>query len=117
MTEEVLGQMTTPTSAHELWTALNAMFSATNRATVNNIRAQLSAEKKRDMTVAEYYAKMKGYADTMASVGHPLDDDEIISYIMAGLGEDFDALMASLTIVNTPVTLTDFYSFLLSYDL
>lgn len=116
MTEEVLGQMTTPTSAHELWTSLHAMFSATNRACINNIRVQLAGEKKRDMTVAEYFAKMKGYADTMASVGHPLEDDEIISYIIAGLGEDYDALMASLTVINTPVTLTDFYSFLLSYE-
>jgi hypothetical protein len=59
---------------------------------------------------------MKALADAMAVAGRPLDDDEIISYISAGLGEEFDSLMASLTVYNTPVTLTDFYAFLLSYE-
>jgi histone deacetylase 1/2 len=59
---------------------------------------------------------MKALADAMAVAGRPLDDDEIISYISAGLGEEFDSLMASITVYNTPVTLTDFYAFLLSNE-
>lgn len=34
---------------------------------------------------------------------------------MAGLRAAYDALMAPLTVFNTPVTLTDFYAMLLTY--
>ncbi|XP_062188948.1 uncharacterized protein LOC133892278 [Phragmites australis] len=68
------------------------------------------------MTVTEYYHKMKGLADTMATVGHPLHDDEVIGYIMTGIGPEFDPLMASLTVPNTTVSLHDFYAFPLSFE-
>ena len=68
------------------------------------------------MTVTECFQKMTSYADQMATIGHVLSDDEVISYILAGLGPEYDALMASLTVFNTVVSVNDFYSFLLSFE-
>jgi hypothetical protein len=45
---------------------------------------QLSNIKKDDMAAAAYYHKMKGYADTMATLGHPLTYEEILGYMLAG---------------------------------
>jgi hypothetical protein len=50
------------------------------------VHYHLSNIKKADMTAAAYYHKMKGYADTMASLGHPLTDEEILDYMLVGLG-------------------------------
>jgi hypothetical protein len=41
--------------------------------------------KKRDMTVIVYFTKMKALADELMSIGQPLQDNEFISYILAGL--------------------------------
>ncbi|CAM8992261.1 unnamed protein product [Rhodiola kirilowii] len=87
-----------------------------NRATIRNTRLQLQTMKKRDLPAAEYYQRMKALADTLASIGAPLKDDELIDYILAGLGPQFGPLAASLTIVNKTVTLTDFYAYLLSFE-
>lgn len=116
MTEEVLGQMTRVTTAAQAWAALGNMFAAENKAAVRQLRNRLQQTKKRDMTCAEFFHKMTGFADQMATVGHPLSDDEVIDYIVAGLGQEYDALMASLTIFNGEVSLNDFYSYLLSYE-
>jgi hypothetical protein len=35
---------------------------------------------------------MKGLADEMASAGKKLDDDEVISYILMGVREEFDSV-------------------------
>jgi hypothetical protein len=113
---DILAQMTTYTTSRQVWTALHAMFSAQNQAAINTIRFQLSGLKKNDLSVVEYYQKMKSLADSMAVAGRPLADDEIIGYISAGLGEEFDGLMGSLTVLGRPVTLAEFYSFLLSYE-
>lgn len=32
-----------------------------------------------------YFSKMRGYADEMAAAGEKMDDDDLISYILAGL--------------------------------
>ena len=56
---------------------------------------------------------MKVIANTMATIGHPLSNDEIINYILDGLGQQFDSLAAYLTVINTSVSLTDFYAYVL----
>jgi hypothetical protein len=40
-----------------------------------NLHIALSTTKKGNVNVAEYFAKMKGYADDMTVAGRPLEDD------------------------------------------
>ena len=46
----------------------------------------LATATKGSSTVVEYFTKMKGLADEMASAGKKLEDDEIAAYILMGLG-------------------------------
>jgi hypothetical protein len=45
------------------------------------------------MNVAEYFAKMKGYADDMTATGRPLENDELVEYIITGLDREFILLV------------------------
>jgi hypothetical protein len=36
---------------------------------------------------------MKGFADEMATAGKPLEDDDFISYVMAGLDQDYNSFV------------------------
>jgi hypothetical protein len=45
----------------------------------------LATTQKGSSTVAEFVSKMKTLADEMASAGKKLDDEELSSYILAGL--------------------------------
>lgn len=116
MSEDMLGQMTQHTSSAAVWTALHAMFSSQNRAQLMQVRYQLSNAKKADMTAAAYFQKMKGYTDTMASLGHPLSDEEVLGYMLAGLGSDFEPLVTSIATRDDPVSLNSFFAHLLSAE-
>lgn len=116
MSPEIASQMVGRTSAAQVWSALHAMFSTQSRATIRHTRLQLQTMKKKDMSAADYFHKMKALSDTLASIGSPLTDDEMIDYILARLGPQFGPLAASLTIVNKTVSLTDFYAYLLSFE-
>jgi hypothetical protein len=48
------------------------------------------------MIVAAYFAKMTGYADELAAAGKPLAEDEVVSYILAGLEGDYNSLIATI---------------------
>src|SRR4051812_39507664 len=52
----------------------------------------------------------------MASAGSPPDDEEIIDYMLTGLGKAFNPIAASLSVVITPVTLAKFYAMVLNYE-
>uniref|UniRef100_A0ACD5TNX4 Uncharacterized protein n=1 Tax=Avena sativa TaxID=4498 RepID=A0ACD5TNX4_AVESA len=117
MSEDILGQMTQLTTSAAVWATLQDMFATQNRARLMQIRYQLSNLKKKDLSASEYYYKMKGFADAMASAGKPLSDDEILGYMLAGLGPEFEPLVASVTTRDEPLRLSSFYAFFLSAEL
>jgi hypothetical protein len=71
------------------------------------VRYQLSNTKKAGVTTTVYFQQMKGYADTMASLGHPLMDEEILDYMLAGLGAEYKSLVASITMRDDPISLNN----------
>jgi hypothetical protein len=116
VTEEVLASIMGAATARDVWLVLEGMFSSRSRARVIQIRSQLCAAKKKGTSAADYFRQMKTLADTLAAIGQPLRDEEKISYILAGLGPDYDALVTSLTTRNDNVTLDEVYSHLLSFE-
>jgi histone deacetylase 1/2 len=54
----------------------------------------------------------------MATIGNPLGDDEIVSYILAGLGEDHKNFTTLMTVIaaNEDFTLSDLYRHLTAYE-
>ena len=52
-------------------------------------------------------------ADELALAGQPLKPDDIITYVLARLGQEYDSLASTITSRSDPVTLKGFYSLLL----
>ncbi|XP_066358325.1 uncharacterized protein [Miscanthus floridulus] len=67
-------------------------------------------------TVAEYFTKIKSLADEMASAGRKLEDEDIISYVLTGLGEDFDSVVAAVTTWVEPISVHELYAQLMSHE-
>lgn len=59
---------------------------------------------------------MEAIADALASVGNPISSDELIDYILVGLGLLYSPLVASLTVSNKSISLNNYYAFILSYE-
>lgn len=69
------------------------MYASRSKARVVQIRMRLSSMKKADLSVADYFQRMKSLVDTLSAIGLPLWEDEVISYILAGLGPYYDSLV------------------------
>lgn len=117
LTEDVLSHVIFLPTSQEVWMALEKMFSSGSRARSMQIRMQLSTMQKKDMSIADYFRKAKNLADTLSAIGSPLPDEEIISYILAGLGSEYDPLVTSITTRNDPITLGDLYAHMMSFEL
>jgi hypothetical protein len=76
----------------------------------------LATAQKGSSTVAKFFTKMKGLANDMASAGKNLEDNEIVSYILMGLGEEFDSVVTSVSNRVKPISLQELHAQLVSYE-
>ncbi|WVZ90565.1 hypothetical protein U9M48_036856 [Paspalum notatum var. saurae] len=97
LSKEVMPQVATAKTAAQAWSTLQTMFASQVRARVINARLALTTTQKGTTSVSEYFAKMKALGDQMAAAGKPLEDEEMVAYILNGLDADFNGLNLSLS--------------------
>jgi len=54
--------------------------------------------------------------DELVIAGHALHCDEIISYLLSGLENDYDSFVTTITTCTDPVTLEEVYALLLTIE-
>jgi hypothetical protein len=116
MTEDVLRDVVAATSSKEVWDSLQKKFSSSTRARTVQIRVELATAKKRDSTAADYYHKITGLANELAAAGAPLQDDEVLSYLLVGLPAEYDLFVTSITSKTDPLTLDDVFAHLMAFE-
>lgn len=115
LTRGILAQVAAKTVA-EAWTAISDMFASHTRARTVYVRLALATTKKEAMTISRYYVKMKALGDEMAASGKPLDDEELVSYIINGLDHEYNPVTSALLTRVEPISLSELYSQLLSFE-
>jgi hypothetical protein len=116
ITEELLLDVVSASTAKEAWDTLQRMFSSAVRARVVQVRIDLATTKKRDLSAADYFRKIKGFASELAAADAPLRNDEVVAYLLAGLGSDYDPFVTSITTKTEALSLDDVYSHLLAFE-
>jgi hypothetical protein len=76
----------------------------------------LATTQKGSSTASEYLSKMKMLTDEMASAGKKLDDEELCSYILAGLNFEYNLLVSSIAAWVELITVGELYSQLLFFE-
>ena len=116
LSREVLNQVATCTYAAQLWKAPEDMYASQTRARVVNTWIALATTQKGNMTIAEYVGKMKALGDEMASAGKPIDDDELVGYILTGLDKEYSSIVSAVLARVKPISVNELYAQLLSFE-
>jgi uncharacterized membrane protein YgcG len=116
----VLGHVMLLDSSASVWSVLTRMFSSRSKAKIVQLRTALVKPKKMEMSLSDYYNHVKKIADTTATVGNPLSDSKVISYILAGISEDHENFTTSLSVIaskgDDDFTLSDLYGHMVAYE-
>ena len=88
------------------------MFSSSTRARIVQICVELATSKKRDLSAADYFRKIKG----LAAVGSALRDDDMTENLLSGLGPDYDPFVTSMTTESEAVTFDDELAHLMAFE-
>jgi hypothetical protein len=96
LTPDILVSVIGMDTAAGVWEAIKAMFASQSRTWVSNLRVALAKTKKENMTTVAFFTKMKGFADELAAAGRPINDDELVEYLLAGLDDTYNPLFAAI---------------------
>jgi hypothetical protein len=77
------------TMSQDAWMALHTSFASQSQARAHAIHTELGETKLRDRSITDYFNKMTGLPDTLASIGQPLRSEDFTTYILNGLNEDY----------------------------
>ncbi|KAK1653449.1 hypothetical protein QYE76_071254 [Lolium multiflorum] len=102
-------------SSSAVWAALNAHVSGQSKTRVQQLRSALNDTRKGDMSAEKYVAKMKCIAAELAAVGKPLDDDELVYYVLQGLGSHYNNLRTAVN-ANPNTTLAELLTQVQAFD-
>lgn len=80
------------------------------------MRMALATAQKGSSSIAEFFSKMKSLADDMAAAGKKLEDEEVVSYILAGLDADFNPVVLAMVACVEPLSLGELYTQLVSWE-
>ena len=93
----MLGHVLHCKSASAMWIVLEQTFFAKSKARALQLCLSLHTMKKGNSSVEDYILKMKSLAMSLMADGQQITDDELILYILGGLGSEFEAVIVNLT--------------------
>jgi hypothetical protein len=101
----------------EAWASINSMFKTASVTKGRHLWGELNDAKKLTMTADQYFSKMKGLAYELSALGEPVEDDELLGYLLHGLDKaKYNPLITSVN-GNPGTSLDEFYEQLCSYDM
>ena len=80
------------------------------------IHYQLSTLKKGSTSIADFFHTFTGLADTLAAIDQPLPEFQLVSFLLAGLGPEYDSFVTSVQQRTEPITLDYLYGHLLTHE-
>jgi hypothetical protein len=93
LSREVVDGIVSNSTTADMCSAISKSFASQSKSHILHLRNQLVVTHKGDLSVAAYFSTMHAYADEMATAGKPLNDDDVISYILNGLDADYNSLV------------------------
>jgi hypothetical protein len=113
---QMLSHVTRCDNSLAVWLKLKTLFQSHSKARTQQVRFKLITLKKGNDSIADYFQKFQILADTLAAIDKPLDDVEMGSFILRGLGSNYDPFV---TLINTrvdPLSVEELYGHLLAHE-
>jgi len=76
-------------SPKQAWDTLVKMYSTNTQARKMQLKQELHNLQKSKMNFNDYSTKVKNLANTLTSIGAPVDDEDLVAVTLNGLGKDY----------------------------
>lgn len=91
--QKVLSTVYGLNTSRQVWAALASRFASQSRSHISHLKKQLQSLHQGAQSCSEYLQKAKLLADQLAVVSKPIDDEDLITFIINGLNPSFNSLI------------------------
>ncbi|MDM1658961.1 retrotransposon gag domain-containing protein, partial [Escherichia coli] len=90
VTVAMIGHIQDAETLKDVWDTLVKLYSTNTKARKMQLKQELHTVKKMQLSINDYSLKVKGLADALASIGSPVEDDDLVSVTLNGLSKEYD---------------------------
>lgn len=105
------------TTSKEIWSSLESLYGSKSDAQVHHLHCELRALRKGSQTMRQYIDRARDLVDSLAAADTTVTDKEFRHCLLAGLDSTYDAIVTSLTTTMSSLSVEDFLTFLLTFEL
>ncbi len=104
-------------SPKQAWDTLVKMYNTNTQARKMQLKQELHNLQKNKMNINDYFTKVKNLVDALASIGTPLDDENLVIVTLNGLGKDYSQFHTSIAVRETFPNFQDLITLFISEDM
>jgi hypothetical protein len=108
-----VAQIASHQTLYDVWQALEKIFTSQSKAHVIHLSSQLFTLRKGSQSATDFFFNIRKISDELAITSQPLSSDATITYLLVGLGHDYNSLVTIVTARQDLITLEELYSLML----
>jgi predicted transposase YbfD/YdcC len=85
-------------SPKQAWDTLVKMYNINTQARKMQLKQELHNLQKNKMNISDYSTMVKNLANALASIGTPVDDEDLVAVTLNGLGKDYNQFCISIAV-------------------
>ena len=105
-----------PTS-HDAWKTLANTYARPSRGHIKQLKENLKSISKGSQSVTDYMQAIKTKADELATLGKPLDHEDLIEKVLDGLEDTYQSVIDAVNSRDTPITFDELHEKLIHKEL
>lgn len=96
ISEGILTQLIGAKTDHNAWSKLVAAYASGSKPQICELKTQLYTLRRYNEIIKTYAQKVKGISDKLVALQHPVNDDDLVEFIITGLGPTYRPFTRSL---------------------
>jgi hypothetical protein len=119
LSDRVLSSLYGLKTARQVWTTLATRYANQSKARICYLKRSLQTLNQGSKSCSEFLSETKSYSDLLAAAGQPVEDEDLISYILGGLNPAYITFITlfNFTTRTTSMTFEEFQTELLNHEI
>ncbi|OIT06745.1 hypothetical protein A4A49_61418, partial [Nicotiana attenuata] len=116
VSESILPQLVGATTARAAWDKLVAAYASGSKPLIRDLKMQLHTLHRDNANIESYVQKAKGIVDKLAALQHPIPNDDLVEFVLAGLRPAYRTFTRSLESRQEDISFDALYGLLLNEE-
>lgn len=102
VSQAVLPHLIGMDTSAQIWNTIVSLYGSKTTSRLMFYRRALHSQRKGDLSMKEFFMKIKGYCDNLASCGEAISDHEHVTAILNGLPSEYESVITIITASPVP---------------